>query len=406
MVSTSKAQTQNIIDGEAEVIVNTYTRPPFMLVDGKGVMLYDEDGNEYIDFVAGIAVNALGYQDPELVEVMQRAATGLVHVSNLYHTAPHVELARLLTEKSFADRVYFCNSGAEAIEGAVKFARKVAYANGDDARGGLVGFTRGFHGRTMGALALTAREKYQKPFRPLMPGVVRAEYNDLDSAAQAITNETAAVVVEPVQGEGGIHPASGEFLRGLRVLCDDHGALLIFDQIQCGLGRTGDLWSHSFSGIEPDMIALAKSLGGGLPIGAVLVNDKVASALKPGDHGSTFAAGPMVTQAAQVVVKRVSDPAMLQHVTEMGEYLRAQLCTIPSPNIVEVRGRGLMSAMELNVEAGPIIEAAYDHGLLIVNAGPNTLRFVPPLIIEKTHIDTMIEQLTVVFDQMNLLGER
>jgi len=398
--------TDEIIRGEADFLVNTYTRPPFMLVHGEGMTLYDSEGNAYLDFVAGIAVNCLGHKDPEIVETIQTAAQSLLHVSNLYHTAPHVELARLLVERSFADRVFFANSGAEANEAAMKFARKYAYVNDDAERTEFVAFTGSFHGRTLGVLGLTAREKYQKPFRPLVPGLHIAEYNDLDSAAKVINEKTAAVVVEPVQGEGGINPATAQFLQGLRKLCDDNGALLIFDQVQCGMGRTGDLFSHQFSGIEPDMITLAKSLGGGLPIGAVLVNNRVAQAVYPGDHGSTFAGGPLVTQVAQVVVRRVSDPDFLQHVTEMGEYLREQLRKIESKHIVEVRGRGLMCAMELDMPAAPVIQAAYGHGLLLVNAGLNVVRFVPPLIVEKEHIDSMIARLTSAMGDAGLMEPR
>ncbi len=404
MVSTPTTYTDEIIQGEADYILNTYTRPPFMLVHGEGVTLYDSEGNAYLDFVAGIAVNALGYNDPELVETLQHAAGDVLHVSNLYHTAPHVQLARMLVEKSFADKVFFCNSGAEANEAAIKFARKVAYANNTPQRNEFVAFTGSFHGRTMGALALTAREKYQQPFRPLMPGVSLATYNDLESAQSAITDHTAAVFVEPVQGEGGINPATAEFLQGLRQLCDERGALLVFDQVQCGLGRTGDLFSHQFSGVEPDMITLAKSLGGGLPIGATLVNQRVAHAIQPGDHGSTFAGGLMVTKAAQVVVRRVSDPHMLAHVTEMGHYLRGSLRKIESRHILDVRGRGLMCAMELDVSVKPIVQAGYAHGLLLINAGENVLRFVPPLIIQQTHIDTLIARLTSILGELDLMG--
>ncbi len=398
--------TDEIIRGEADYLVNTYTRPPFMLVHGEGVSLYDSEGNAYLDFVAGIAVNCLGYKDPEIVETIQQAAQGLLHVSNLYHTAPHVELAKMLVERSFADRVFFSNSGAEANEAAMKFARKVAYVNNDEARTEFIAFTGSFHGRTLGVLGLTAREKYQQPFRPLVPGIHIGEYNDLDSAAELINEKTAAVVVEPVQGEGGINSATAEFLQGLRKLCDANGALLIFDQVQCGMGRTGDLWSHQFSGVEPDMITLAKSLGGGLPIGAVLANNRVAEAVHPGDHGSTFAGGPLVTQVAQVVVKRVSEPDFLAHVAETGDYLRDQLRKIESKHIVDVRGRGLMCAMELDVPASPVIQAAYGHGLLLVNAGPNVVRFVPPLIIQKGHVDQMIAGLTSAMGDAGLMEPR
>lgn len=404
MVSNQMTYTDEIIHGEADYVVQTYSRPPFMLVHGEGVTLYDSEGNAYLDFVAGIAVNALGYGDPEIVATLQQGAQELLHVSNLYHTAPHVELARLLVEKSFADKVFFCNSGAEANEAAIKFARKVAYAKGETERTEIVSFTGSFHGRTMGALALTAREKYQKPFRPLMPNAKIAEFNNLESAAEAISDKTAAVIVEPVQGEGGVNPATIEFLQGLRQLCDERGALLIFDQVQCGMGRTGDLFSHQFSGIEPDMLTLAKSLGGGLPIGTVLTASNVADAMKPGDHGSTFAGGPLVTKVARVVVERVSTPDFLQHVTETGEYLREQLRRIESKHIVAVRGRGLMCALEMDTDVAPIVQAGYAHGLLLVNAGPNVLRFVPPLIIEKSHIDTMIARLTTILGELELLG--
>lgn len=403
MVSTPTTYTDEILQGESDYLVNTYTRPPFMLVHGEGITLYDSEGNAYLDFVAGIAVNALGYGDPEIVATIQNGAKELLHVSNLYHTAPAVELAKLLVEKSFADRVFFSNSGAEANEAALKFARKVAYANDDTERTEYVAFTGSFHGRTMGALALTAREKYQKPFKPLMPGVTLAEFNNLESASEAISEKTAAVFVEPVQGEGGINPATVEFLQGLRKLCDERGALLVFDQVQCGMGRTGDLFSHQFSGVEPDMLTLAKSLGGGLPIGAVLANNRVADAIQPGDHGSTFAGGPLVTKVAQVVVNRVSDPEMLNHVCQTGEYLRNSLRKIESSHIVDIRGRGLMSAMELDVPVAPIIEAGYRHGLLLVNAGANVLRFVPPLVIENQHIDTMIDRLTSAMGECGLM---
>lgn len=401
--SPSQTYTDDIIQSEADNLVNTYTRPPFMLVHGEGVTLYDSEGNTYLDFVAGIAVNALGYSDPEIVETIEQSAKGLLHVSNLYYTAPQVELAKMLVERSFADKVFFCNSGAEANEAAIKFARKRSFQRGESDRTELVAFTGSFHGRTMGVLGLTAREKYQKPFRPLLPGITIAEYNNLDSAAAAISDKTAAVFVEPVQGEGGINTATAEFLQGLRKLCDAHGALLVCDQVQCGMGRTGDVFSHSFSGIEPDMITLAKSLGGGLPIGAVLASDDVAQHVEPGDHGSTFAGGLLVTRLAQVIVRRISEPAMLTHVSEVGEYLRAQLRKIESKHIVEVRGRGLMCAMELDTAAAPVIQAGYKHGLLLVNAGANVVRFVPPLVIEKAHVDTMIARLTSAMGDAGLM---
>lgn len=400
MVST-EITPQTIADEHAYV-VQTYVRPDFVLSHGDGIMLYDTDNNAYADWVAGIAVNSLGYNDAGIAQAMQQQAdTGVLHVSNLYHTAPHAQLAKQLVEASFADRVYFCNSGAEANEGAIKFARRVAYSNGETERTKVVTFERGFHGRTMGALAVTPKEKYQAPFRPLMGNTVVAEYNDLDSARAAIDTETAAVIVEPLQGEGGIHPATADFLQGLRAICDETGALLIFDEIQCGLGRTGDLWGHSFSGITPDIMTLAKPLANGLPIGAVLVTQAVADYIKPGDHGSTFAGGPLVTNVAAHVVSRINQPDFLAHVKEVSDYLMERLEEINSPHIVEVRGRGLMVGIEFDFPAGNIVQAGYKHNMLLVNAGENTLRLVPPLIIEKSDVDTLITALTTMLEQVD-----
>lgn len=393
--------TDQLIDQESQILVQTYKRPPFVLVHGEGPYLYDSAGHPYLDWVAGIAVNALGYGDAGINAAITRAlSTGLIHVSNLYHTAPQVALARRLVELSFADRVFFSNSGTEANEAAIKFARKVAYDKGLTDKTELVTFSGAFHGRTMGSLSLTPREKYQKPFAPLLPGVAVAEFNNLDSARAAIGPNTAAVIVEPVQGEGGINPATTEFLAGLRQLCDQNHAILIFDEVQCGVGRTGTLWAYEASGITPDIMTLAKPLAGGLPIGAVLVTETVASAMHVGEHGSTFAGGPVVTAVAMEVLNRVSQPEFLAHVNKMGEYLANRLEEINSPLIKEIRGRGLMVGMELAVDTAPLIEAGYAHGLLLVNAGPNVLRFVPPLIIEEQHIDLLVDRLTTILSKM------
>jgi acetylornithine/N-succinyldiaminopimelate aminotransferase len=397
MVINVPTLTDQIIQGERENIVQTYKRPPFVLVHGEGVTLYDSEGSAYTDWVAGIAVNALGYSDKGIENALIRQlAHGMIHVSNLYHTAPHVELAALLTDSSFADKVFFCNSGAEANEGAVKFARKFHYVNGDTHKTEIISLTGSFHGRTMGALALTPKEKYQKPFKPLMPGAVVAEFNNIDSVREAITENIAAIIVEPIQGEGGINIAAGDFLRGLRDLCDEHGILLIFDEIQCGVGRSGTLWSHEPSGVTPDIMTTAKPLAGGLPIGAIMVTDAVADALQPGDHGSTFAGGLIVTGAAKEVIKRINTPTFLAHINAMGDYLAQKLDSLDSPLIKERRGRGLMQAIELTIEAAPVIEAGYEHGLLLVNAGTHVIRFVPPLIIEHIHVDQLIEKLQVI----------
>jgi acetylornithine/N-succinyldiaminopimelate aminotransferase len=393
-------RTDQIIQEEHDHLVQTYKRAPFVLVHGEGVTLYDTEGRSYTDWVAGIAVNALGYGDPELTHTIQQAASGLIHVSNLYLTAPQVELAALLCEKSFADRVFFTNSGTEANEGAIKFARKFAYNQGLTAKVDIVAFTDAFHGRTMGALALTPRDRYQKPFAPLMPGAVIAEYNNIESAAAAIGPNTAAVIVEPVQGEGGVHEATPGFLAALRELTDRHGALLIFDEIQCGMGRTGTLWAYEQTGIVPDIMTVAKPLAGGLPIGAILTTDRVASALQPGDHGSTFAGGPLVTSAAKVVLRRVSQPQFLTHVQAVGVYLKERLEEINSPLIKAVRGRGLIVGLELTIDTAPIIAAGYTNGLILINAGTNVLRFVPPLIIEMQHVDELVGKLTAILSEL------
>ena len=392
--------TQEIIDLEQSHVVQSYVRPPFVLERGEGVTLYDTEGNAYLDFVAGIAVNSLGYGDPDVTAAIGKALSkGVLHLSNLYHSAPHAQLAAALCEKSFADRVFFCNSGAEANEGAIKFARKVAYEKGKAGKTDIVTFTNAFHGRTMGALAVTPKEKYQKPFAPLLPGAVLAEFNNIDSAKAAIGPNTAGVIVEPVQGEGGVNPATAEFLQAVRVLCDEHDAVLIFDEIQCGVGRTGTLWAYEQYGVTPDIMTLAKPLAGGLPIGAILCTETVASAIKPGDHGSTFAGGLMVTSAAKAVLERVSQPEFLAHVKEVGEYLHERLSEINSPLIKEVRGKGLIAGVELTVAAGPLVKEGYKHGLLLVNAGDNVLRFVPPLILEKQHVDVLIEKLTLMLGE-------
>lgn len=387
-----------IIHGENDYLLNTYSRPPFVLVHGEGMTLFDTEGRAYQDWVSGIAVNALGYGDAGLMNaIQQQLATGMLHVSNLYHTAPHVEVAQLLVARSFADRVYFCNSGAEANEGALKFARKRQYKLERYDKTQIVTFTDGFHGRTMGALAATPREKYQKPFAPLMPGVVVAEFNNIDSAKAAIGPQTAAVIVEPVQGEGGVNPAEPAFLQALRELCDEHDAALIFDEVQCGVGRTGTLWAHEQSGVVPDMMTLAKPLAGGLPVGAVLVNEKIAAAIEPGDHGSTFAGGPMVMAAAREVLTRIGDEDFLEQVRETGAYLMERLSEINSPHIQQVRGRGLMVGIALDVSAKPLVEAGYEAGLLMVSAGADVLRLVPPLIATKSDVDTLVDRLTDLF---------
>ncbi len=394
--------TAEVIQKDQQYSVPVAARPDFVLARGEGVTVYDADGKAYTDWVAGIAVNALGYGDKELMDVVgMQMGTGLIHVSGLYHTQAMVELAELLCTNSFADKAYFCNSGAEANEGALKFARKLAYVNENLNKTKVVSFTEAFHGRTMGALAITPKDKYQAPFKPMVPGAVVGEFNSVESAREVIDEDTVAVIIEPIQGEGGINVATAEFLQALRQLCDEHGATLIFDEIQCGLGRTGELWAHSFAGVSPDIMTLAKPLAGGLPIGAILTTDEVAGAMSPGDHGSTFSGGAVVMRAAGVVVNRVLSPGFMEHVKEVGEYLIERLSEINSPHIKDVRGRGLIAGIELDVAPAGIVNAGYEHGLLLVSSGSNVIRFVPPLIVEKKHVDELIEKLTAILEDID-----
>jgi acetylornithine/N-succinyldiaminopimelate aminotransferase len=395
--------TQPLIDEAERYFVNVYSRPPFVLAHGQGVEVWDTEGRRYLDFVAGVAVNALGHADPTTVAALQEQAPKLIHVSNLYWSQPSIELARLLIDSCFADRVFFCNSGAEAVEGALKFARKAARERHGSGKTAVVAFEHGFHGRTTGALAMTHKAAYREPFAPLLPGVRFAPFNDLDAAAQTIGDDVCAVIVEPIQGEGGITPATDEFLRELRALCDQHGALLIFDEIQSGGGRTGTVWAHEWSGVTPDIMTIAKPLGGGLPIGAILTTDAVAQHLQPGDHGSTFAGGPLVCAVASAVFRRLSDPELLAHVRAMGDHLRDRLLELQSndPHVVEVRGRGLMQGIQLSGSAADVKNAAQEDGLLLVPAGPDVLRFVPPLIVRRDQIDEAIGILRHALEVLN-----
>lgn len=387
---------QNIIDLEQHYVLGTYARAPFVLDSGQGCWISDTEGNIYLDCMAGIAVNAFGHADPGLAAVLAEQAGKLWHVSNLYHTAPHARLAQKLCETSFAEKVFFSNSGAEANEGAFKFARKWAHDHFDPEKSAIVAFTGAFHGRTFATLAATPREKYQAPFRPLLPGVRIAPFNDLAGTAAVMGDDVCAVIIEPVQGEGGIHPATPEFLAGLRELCDRHNALLIFDEIQCGLARTGTLWAHQASGVLPDILTAAKPLAGGLPMGAILMTDRVAAVMHPGEHGSTFAGGPLVASVAEAVLDRVTRPEFLAEVTAKGSYLKERLEELNSPHITAIRGRGLMMGIDLDVAASDVIAAGYRHGLLLINAGTHTLRLVPPLIIRREEIDMLIDRLSAV----------
>lgn len=391
---------------EKQYVLQTYGRPSdIVFTRGESSRLIDAMGREYLDFYAGIAVNVLGHTDARWLSALVEQAATLAHTSNLFHTVPQVDLAKRLVENSFADKVFFCNSGTEANEACIKFARKWAKVKAgldpydpacvSKAPQELVSFTNCFHGRTMGALTLTYKDQYKTPFAPLVPGHVMAPYQDLEAARQVIVKgRTAAVFVEPVQGEGGCFPATQEFLQGLRRACDEAGALLVFDEVQCGLGRTGALWGYEQYGVEPDLMSLAKPLAGGLPIGAVLLKQHVADVMVPGDHGSTFAGNPLVCAAAVAVFDIVNDDMFLKAVTSKGERLRNGLrATLEGvPHVKDVRGSGLLNGVQLDVVAGPVVEEARKRGLLVVTAGKgDVIRMVPPLTVTESEIDRCIE---------------
>ena len=379
------------VQTDREYLLQTYVKPDFVIERGAGVYLFDTAGRRYLDYVSGIAVNALGYGDPEIMQTLATQAAQLIHVSNLYHTAPAGELARLLVTSSPAfARAFFGNSGAEAIEAALKFARRYARAHFGEGKTTIVACDGSFHGRTMGAVAITAREKYREPFMPVMPGARFTRYNDVAALETAIDATVCAVVIEPVQGEGGLRVADPAFLQAARTLCDRHGALLIFDEIQCGMGRTGTLWAHEASGVRPDMLAVAKPLANGLPIGAVLLSQAVADTIQVGDHGTTFGGNPLATAVAGVVFRRISDPAFLAHVQTVANYLDEALQDLAaelSGTVLELRGRGLMRGLRLAGSAAVAREAAQRHGLLVATAGDDVVRLLPPLIIEPVHVD-------------------
>jgi predicted acetylornithine/succinylornithine family transaminase len=377
--------------GEAmDHLVGTYRPAPFELVAGEGMWLVDRGGRRYLDFVAGIGVAALGHGDPEVVAAIRDQAGVLGHVSNLYRTAPAAALAAELCRASFADRVFFSNSGAEANEAALKFARRWAGRAGAEGKVEAVAFDGAFHGRTFGALSLTAREDYRAPFRPLLPGVRRVPFGDAEAAAGVIGEATCAVFVEPVQGEGGVRVAPAAFLARLRELCDRHGALLVFDEVQCGMGRTGRLWAHQHAGVTPDVMTLAKALGGGLPLGATLVTGEVAAAVRAGDHGSTFGGNPVACRAASAVLRRVTAPGFLEGVERVAAHLRRGLVGLGLPAVREVRGLGLMVGIQLDRPAAPVVEAAWGEGVLLTTAGADVLRLLPPLVVGTDEVDRVL----------------
>jgi acetylornithine/N-succinyldiaminopimelate aminotransferase len=366
------------------------------LVKGKGSRLWDSDGREWLDFAAGIAVNGFGYGDRKIVAAIKKQAETLIHASNLYNTGPASLLAERLVRLAFPSKVFFTNSGTEAWEGAMKFARRIGKAEG---RTEYVAFEHSFHGRTMGALSTTWTEKYREPFEPLVPGVRFVPRNDFAALSAAVHDKTAAVMIEPVQGEGGIRPASPEFLRALETLCRERGALLVFDEIQCGLGRTGKMFAYQHSGVVPDILTLAKPLAGGLPMGAVLLRESLAGALKVGDHGTTFGGNPVCAAAALAVLDHLEAPGFLDDVAARGLYLvrgLKKLARKHKGHIAEIRGLGLMLGVELHGEAAPVLKGLKERGILAVKAGDKVLRLLPPLIVKRGEIRSLLAALDEV----------
>ena len=376
-------------------LLPVYKRAPIELVRGEGVRLFDAEGRDYVDFTSGIAVNALGYGDARLREVMHEAVDGLIHVSNLFRTAPGELLAERLVELSFADRVFLCNSGVEANEGAFKFARRWARTVGSLAKNEIVAVRGAFHGRLFASLAATDRPAYRAPFRPLAGGVSIAE-RDLESLGRVLSAETVAVlVIEPIQGEGGVRVLDAGYLRELRSLTRERGIALMFDEIQCGLGRTGHVFAYQRVGVEPDLMTLAKPIAGGLPMGAILMTDAIAATIQPGDHGTTFGGGPFVATVARHVLNRVSDPQLLATVRESGAWLGEALrdLAVRTGRIRDVRGVGFIWGIDVHEPAGEIIARARDEGLLMVGAGDYTLRILPPLIATKADLEEGLRRL-------------
>lgn len=399
LTTLAPAPTPAVDAAPLPAILGTYKRQAPLFVRGEGVYMIDDTGKRYLDFVAGIAVTSLGHNDAGVMNALQESmATGLIHTSNLYRTAPGEALAQWFVDRSFASSVFFANSGAEANEGAFKFARRWGKSTGHAAKHEIIAVRGSFHGRMPGTLAATDRPAYRLPFRPLMGGVTIVE-RDLDELRTVLDPATAAaVIVEPIQGEGGVRVLDPEFLRGLRALTAERNVLLILDEIQCGLGRTGSFFAYEQLGFEPDMLTIAKPLANGLPIGAILVNEQVARVMQPGDHGTTFGGGPLLAHVAHHVVQRLSDPALLAHVRETGAWFGQQLQSIADRTGVvrAIRGTGLMWGMDVHEPAAAIIGRAFDRGLLMVSAGEHTLRFLPPLVITQAELANGLEILEAV----------
>lgn len=390
--------TQEIITTAEEHLFHTYNRYQISLDRGEGVHLYDADGKEYVDFGAGIAVFALGYNNKEYNDALKAQIDKLIHTSNYFYNEPAAKAAKAITEVSGMDRVFFTNSGTEAIEGAIKLAKKYAYLKDGSTDHEIIAMQHSFHGRSMGALAVTGNRHYQEAFGPMIPGIKFAQYNNLVSVEELVNDKTCAIIFETVQGEGGIYPAKPEFIKGVRKLCDEKGILLILDEIQCGMGRTGTMFAYEQYGVKPDILTVAKALGCGVPVGAFLAREEVAKALVPGDHGTTYGGNPLACAAAVKVLELFKKQNVLDNVKKVSAYLEKKLDEIVAEYdyVVERRGLGLMQGLEINTDVKDlkkVIAACLDNGLILFTAGTNVIRFVPPLVISEADVDEMITKL-------------
>ena len=388
--------TKRTIEKAEQILYKTYNRFPVIFDHGKGVFLYDTEGKEYLDFGAGIAVCGLGYNDPEYTAALENQAGKLLHISNLFYNQPAIDAGEKLLAASQMDRVFFTNSGTEAIEGALKIAKRYAYNR--DGHGGheIIAMKHSFHGRSLGALSVTGNDHYQEPFAPLLPGIRFAEFNNLDSVRALVSENTCAVIMETIQGEGGIYPASEEFLKGVRALCDENDMLLILDEIQCGMGRSGEMFAWQGYGVKPDVMTVAKALGNGVPIGAFLASGRAATAMVPGDHGTTYGGNPFVCAAADKVLEIFETREIVAHVRQVGAYLWKKLDEFAEKHdcVADHRGRGLIQGLEFDRPAAPIVSRALlENQLVLISAGANVIRFVPPLVITEENVDWMIEKL-------------
>lgn len=394
---------QEYIEEAEQMILHTYSRFPVVLDYGKGVHLYDTDGKEYLDFAAGIGVMALGYANSEYNDALKAQVDKLLHTSNLYYNVPTIEAAKKALAASSMDRVFFTNSGAEAIEGALKAVKKYAYTRDGHAGHEIIAMNQSFHGRSIGALSVTGNPHYQEPFEPLMGGVHFADLNDLESVKAQITDQTCAIILETIQGESGIHPASSAFLKGVRSLCNEHDILLILDEIQCGMGRTGQMFAWQNYGVKPDIMTSAKALGCGVPVGAFFMTQRVAEkSLAPGDHGTTYGGNPFATAAVSKVFDLFEQMHILENVQKVSAYLEKTLDAIVKKYefLKERRGRGLMQGVVTEISSVDIAAKALEKGLIVITAGADVIRMLPPLIITEADVDEMAEKLTSVLNEM------